>query len=184
MCHSAECLHAMQHRPVPQPHGGQYHCPQFAGRGLERSCPGSYNWQVDGGWSLFDFKAVLNHCPYLLNDYICMMLYLKCPLHTSLSYILGPNWKWLEFILLYIFIKFSRKFLIPFSTSGCDLALDICKSIWRWFDVINKAHVHKVYGLLGIPRNAHTCPGGHGWVFRTGMPTERQHKRVAFTSLL
>lgn len=22
MCHSAECLHAMQHRPVPQPHGG------------------------------------------------------------------------------------------------------------------------------------------------------------------
>lgn len=121
-------------------------CRQRPGEVLPRIIQLASGWWMRWAlnWGLFDFKAVLNHCPHLLNDYICMTLHLKCPLHTSLSYILGPNWKWLEFNLLYIFIKFYRKFLIPFSTSGCDLALDVCKSIWKWFDVINEADIDRL----------------------------------------
>lgn len=57
MCLSAECLHASQHIPVSQAYGGQCDCPQFAGRGPERSCPGSYNQQVDDGWGGLWFEV-------------------------------------------------------------------------------------------------------------------------------
>lgn len=79
-------------------------CRQRPGEVLPGIIQLASEWWMRGALNrgLIDFKAVLNHCPYLLNDYICMMLHLKCPLHTSLFYILGPNWKWLELILLYI----------------------------------------------------------------------------------